>query len=172
MQGTTSSVVGAHGPFSSSCCLLLGPIRSTLPFLREQGFEDFLQIPPFTMRHGIAESLVQWFHTEIGTFHLSCREYAVLPLDWIVILGIRFGGHQISTREMSFDMACKLLGIPSPLIAKTRGYFGPIALPQICTEWLQSSIPWDVAPTDALHQFFLWFLGSCFLVNNWPMLTF
>lgn len=86
-------------------------------FLREQGFEDFLVDSPLTMRH------------RIGTFHLSCGEYAVLPLDWIAILGIKFGGHQIPTEEMSFDIACDLLGIPLPLTVKMMGYFGPIALP-------------------------------------------
>ena len=62
-------------------------------FLREQGFKDFLWIPSFTMRHGIREALVRRFHAETGTFHLSCGEYVVLPLDWTTILGIWFGGH-------------------------------------------------------------------------------
>ena len=65
----------------------------------------------------------------IGTFHLSCREYAVLPPDWMAILGIRFGGLSILTEEISFEMACKLLGIPLPLTAEMRGYFEPTALP-------------------------------------------
>ena len=90
-------MVGVLGPFSSGCCLLLGPIRSSLPFLREQGFEDFLRIPPFTMRHEIGETLVRRFHVETSTFHLSCEEYALLPLNWTAILGIRFGGLPIST---------------------------------------------------------------------------
>jgi len=88
------------------------------------------------MRRGIAEALVWQFHVETGTFHLSYREYAVLPLDWTAILGIRFGGHQILTEEMGFNMACELLGIPLPLTIETRGYFGPIASPQIRTKWL------------------------------------
>ena len=88
------------------------------------------------------------FHAEAGTFHLSCGEYVVLHLDWTAILGIRFGGLPIQTEEMSFDMACELLGILLPLTVETRGYFEPIVSPQIYTEWLQSSIPWDVAPTD------------------------
>ena len=98
-------------------------------FLREQGFEDFLQIPPYTMSHGIWETLVRWFHTEMGTFHLSYGEYTILPLDWIAILGIRFGGYPISTHEMSFEMASELLGIPLPLIANMRGYFEPTTSP-------------------------------------------
>ena len=62
-------------------------------FLRKQGFEDFLRIPPFTMRHGIGEALVWQFHVETGTFYLSYEEYAILPLNWMAILGIRFSGH-------------------------------------------------------------------------------
>ena len=77
---------------------------------------------------GFVGALVQRFHTETNTFHLSCGEYAVL-LDWTAILGIRFGGHRILTREMSFDMACELLGIPLPFTAKTRGYFKPTTSP-------------------------------------------
>ena len=42
-------------------------------FLREQGFRDFLQIPPF-MRYGIGEALVPQFHIETSTFHLSYGE--------------------------------------------------------------------------------------------------
>ena len=91
---------------------------------------------------------MQWIHTKKSTFHLSCGEYVVLPLDWMAILGIRFGRHLISTDDISFEMACKLLGIPFPLITDTRGYFGHTVLPQICTKWLQSSIPWGVAPTN------------------------
>ena len=56
--------------------------------LREQEFKDFLRIPPFTIRHGIGKALVQRFHVETGTFHLSWKEYVVLPLDWTTILGI------------------------------------------------------------------------------------
>ena len=124
-------------------------------FLREQGFRDFLQIPPF-IRYGIGEALVPQFHIETSTFHLSYGEYAILPLDRTAILGIRFGGLLILTNKMTFEMARERLGIPLPLTANTRGNFEPTASPQICIKWLQSSIPWDMAPTDVhLHQFFL-----------------
>ena len=81
------------------------------------------------MWHGIAEALERGFHAKTGTFHLSYGENVILLLDWTTILGIRFGGHQIPTEELSFDMACKLLGIPLPLIIETRGYFGLTASP-------------------------------------------
>ena len=90
----------------------------------------------------------------------------------MAILGIRVGGLQILIEEMSFKMASELFSIPLPLTVDTRGYFGPTASPQIITEWLQSSIPWDVAPTGIhLRWFFLWFLGSCFFGNNLLVLT-
>ena len=136
-------------------------------FLREHGFEDFFRIPLYTMRHEIGEALVQWFHADTGTFHLSCGEYIILPLDWTAILGIKFGRYPISTNDMSFELAYELLGIPLPLTSNTRAYFGPTASPQILIEWLQGSIPWGVAPINIhLRQFFMCFLGSCIFGNN------
>ena len=88
------------------------------------------------MRHRIGEALVRRLHAETGTFHLSYGEYAILPLDWTAILGIRFGGYLILTDDISFELACKLLGILLLLTTDTRAYFGPTALPQIRTEWL------------------------------------
>ena len=52
-----------------------------LSFLIEQGFEVFLRIPSYSIRHAILETLVQRFHVETGTFHLCCGEYVVLPID-------------------------------------------------------------------------------------------
>ena len=92
-----------------------------IAFLQEQGFEGFLQIPTFTIRHRIKEALVRRFHAEIGTFHLGYWEYVILLLYWMAILGIRFGGLPIPTNEMSFNMAYELLVILLPLTMKTRG---------------------------------------------------
>ena len=86
------------------------------------------------MRHRIGEALVWWFHAETSTFHLSCGEYVVLFLDKTAILGIRFGGYPIPTDDMSFEIACELLGIPLPRMEGMKAYFGPTASPQICTE--------------------------------------
>ena len=103
---------------------------------------------------------------------LELREVWYPSSYWTTILGIKFGGHQIPTEEMSFDMTCDLLGIPLPLTIETRGYFRPTTSPQIRTEWLQSSIPRDMALINThLRWFFLWFLGSCFLGNNRLVLT-
>ena len=52
-----------------------------LSFLIEQGFEVFLRIPSYSIRHAILKTLVQQFHVETGTFHLCCGEYVVLPID-------------------------------------------------------------------------------------------
>lgn len=66
-----------RGAWSTFLLLVFAP-RTHLwyaEFLREQGFEDFLQIPLFTTRHGIWEALVVQFHAEMDTSHLSCRKY-------------------------------------------------------------------------------------------------
>ena len=119
------------------------------------------------MRHGIGEALVWPFHAKIGTFHLSCREYAVLPLDLMAILDIRFDGYSIPTNDMRFEIACELLGIPLPLTTDTRAYFRPTTSSLMHTEWLQGSIPWGMASTNIyLRRFFMYFLGRCFFGNN------
>ena len=82
--------------------------------LVEQGFEEFLRIPPYSIRHAILETLVQRFHAETGTFHLSCGEYVVLPLDWTAILGLRFDRHPVSIDPIDFATTSELLGIQYP----------------------------------------------------------
>ena len=64
------------------------------------------------------EPLVWQLHPETRTFHLSCGEYLVLPINWTSILGVRFGGHQILKDKMTFKMANDLLGIPLQLSGK------------------------------------------------------
>lgn len=98
-------------------------------FLRKQGFKDFLRISLYSIRHRTGEALVWRLQIETSTFHLGCGEYAVLPLDWTTILGIKFDVYPISTDDMGFEMAFELLGIPLPLTTDVRGYFGPTALP-------------------------------------------
>ena len=65
----------------------------------------------------------------MGTFHLSYREYVVIPLNWTTIIGLRFGRKLISTKFVSFADACKLLGIAYPLTRVTKRYFGPTEEP-------------------------------------------
>ena len=81
----------------------------------EQGFEEFLRIPPYSMRHTISETLVQRFHANAGTFHLSFGEYAVLPFDWTAILGLRFEGYLIPSDLIDFAIMNAFLGIHYPL---------------------------------------------------------
>lgn len=66
------------------------------------------------MRHAIPGTLVQQFHAETGTFHLSCEEYAVIPIDWMAILDLRLGGYTVSIDFVDFDVESELLGIRSP----------------------------------------------------------
>lgn len=94
-------------------------------FLIEQRFEEFRSISPCFMRHGLAKALVQWFHAEKSTFHLSRGEYVVLPMDWTSILCFRFGGKLVLIKFMSFEDTYELLSIAYPFIRKTRGYFRP-----------------------------------------------
>ena len=42
-----------------------------------------------------------WFHVEIGTFHLSCEEYVILPFDWTAILGLRVEGEPFLSEFVS-----------------------------------------------------------------------
>ena len=63
------------------------------------------------MRGVIVATLVHQFHVETGTFHLSCGEYAVIPLNWTAILGLRFDGYSVPTEFVDFDIASELLGI-------------------------------------------------------------
>lgn len=50
----------------------------------------------------MTEALVQQFHDEMSTFHLSCEVYAVLPLGWKAILGLRFGKELVPAELVSF----------------------------------------------------------------------
>ena len=72
---------------------------------------------------------------------MSCGKYAVLPLDWTAILGLRFGRYPVSIEFVGFDVTSKLLGIRYPLTQATRQYFRPINEPQTPMEWLRVSIP-------------------------------
>ena len=56
---------------------------------------------------------------------MSCGEYAVLALNWMAILGLRFGGYLVPTKFVDFDVTSELLGIRYPFTRATRKYFGP-----------------------------------------------
>ena len=87
---------------------------------------------------------MQQFHAEMGTFHLSCREYDVLPLDWMAISGLRIEREPVLTEFLGFVEACDLLGIAYPQTMTTRYYFGPTHETEIRMRWLEVSIPWKV----------------------------
>lgn len=57
-------------------------------FLVEYGFGPFMCIKTCDMRLGLIWALLEWYHAETCTFHFSCGEYVVLPVDWSAILGI------------------------------------------------------------------------------------
>ena len=98
------------------------------------------------MRHAIPETLVQQFHAKISTFHLSCREYAVLPLYWMAILGLRIKGYPVSSDPVDFATTSELLGIRYPFTLARRQYFRPTEEPHM--EWLRENVPWVVEPNE------------------------
>ena len=66
------------------------------------------------MWHAILKVLVQQFHVETSTFHLSCGEYAVFLLDWMAILGLRFEGYLVLLDPVDFATVSTLMGIRYP----------------------------------------------------------
>lgn len=124
------------------------------------------------MRHAIPKTLVSRFRAKTGTFHLSCGEYAILPLDWMAILDLRFSGYPVPIDLVDFAIASELLGICYPFTLVRQQYFGPADEPQIRIEWLKMNIPWVAKPNDiALRRFFFYFIYSCMFGNNQSMLT-
>ena len=124
------------------------------------------------MRHGLTKALVQWFHVETDTFHLSCREYAILSLDLMAILGLRFGTEPVPTKFVSFVVASELLGIPYSLTRVIGRYFGLTKEPQIHMQWLEQNVPWVVELDNVAHRrFFFYFISSYLLGNNRSVLT-
>lgn len=116
------------------------------------------------MRHGLAKAL--------GTFHLSCGEYAILPLDWIAILGLRFEGEPVLTEFMGIVEECTPLGIDYPYIVATSRFFRPTQKPKICLLQLKMIIPWKKElDYVAFRRFFFFFIGSCLFGNNRSVLT-
>ena len=89
----------------------------------DQGFEAFISILDYTMRHGLVLALF-WFHTKIGTFHQSYGEYGILLLDWTAILGIKFGDEPFLNEHVSIEEACALLDFTYPFPAKMFNFLG------------------------------------------------
>lgn len=77
----------------------------------------------------------------MGTFHLSCGEYAILPLDLITILGLRFEGELVLTEFVGVADECTLLGIDYPHTTVTNRFFGPTLKPKICLLQQKMIIP-------------------------------
>lgn len=60
---------------------------------------------------------------------MSCKEYAVLHLDWMAILVLRFGGYLVPIEFVDFDVVSEHLGICYSLSQVIRWYFGlPMSL--------------------------------------------
>ena len=81
-----------RGGWSDFCQLLETTGPEYRDFLAELGFGPFLSIRYVHVWHTLVRCWVERFFHHTGTFHLSTCEMGVLPVDWSVILGIRFGG--------------------------------------------------------------------------------
>ena len=109
----------------------------------------------------------------MGTFHLSCGEYAILPLDLITILGLRFEGELVLTEFVGVADECTLLGIDYPHTAVTNRFFGPTQKPKICLLQQKMIIPRKKELDGvAFRRFFFYFIGFCLFGNNISVLTY
>ena len=89
----------------------------------ELGFGPFLSIKTCDMRLGLFWAPLERYHAETCTFHFSCGEYVVLPIDWTAILGIRFGGNPIPDECVSEAEARYLFGLVYPLPVEWKRLF-------------------------------------------------
>ncbi|KAF7124135.1 hypothetical protein RHSIM_Rhsim12G0165100 [Rhododendron simsii] len=91
-------------------------------FLDDHGFREFLRITPFRSRHSLVQALADCWFSETNTFHLGDCELGVMPLDWAVITGIRFGGDPVRCLPSSVTSAdvTRVLGINSNVIKEHR----------------------------------------------------
>lgn len=60
---------------------------------------------------------------------MSCGEYVVLPLEWTVILSLRFRGELVLTEFVNVAKAYELLGIEYPLTMESFRFVWPTEEP-------------------------------------------
>ena len=99
----------------------------------------------------------------LGIFHLSCGEYAILPIDWTTILGIRFEGEPILDEHVSIDEDCTPFSLTQSLPTSWARLFRPTCDPRIRLEL-------DDAALRIFFFFFLYFIDTFFVVDNKSMM--
>jgi hypothetical protein len=132
-------------------------------FLTELGCGPFLSIPYMYLSHSLVRSWVERFFHHTGTFHLSSCEMGVLPLDWSVILGIRFGGRVPPSECVSDCEAMAILGLDDP--EACRGTFNVVLRVRYLRELLEREI--EEPPTELRYrQWTAYFIFSCFMGDD------
>ena len=67
--------------------------------LRRPGIWDIYQYCVLFYEAVLVEALLQQFHAEIGTFHLSYRDNIVLLLDWCGHKRLRWAVYEVSFKD-------------------------------------------------------------------------
>jgi hypothetical protein len=67
-----------------------------------------------SLNHHILRAWYEQYFHHTGTFHLRTCEMGMLPLDWSVILGIRFGGRIHPREYISREEVMVMMGIDDP----------------------------------------------------------
>jgi hypothetical protein len=152
-----------RGGWSDFCQLLETARQEYRDFLAELGFGPFLSIRYVHVWHPLVRCWVERFFHHTGIFHLSTCEMGVLPVDWSVILGIRFRGRIPPSEPISDFEALEILGLddPAAIVGKK--------LPSLKISYLRDLLRREIEepPTELRYrQWVAYFIFSCFLRND------
>ena len=65
----------------------------------------------FCTCHSLVQDLAERWFSETNTLHLGDCELGVTPFEWDIIMGLRFGGVPVHTREGTIEDVERVLGI-------------------------------------------------------------
>lgn len=77
----------------------------------EAEFSDFLTIPFPNFHHAYIQALAERWFSDTQSKHPPIGELVIIPNDWFMILGIRFGDREVEARDHSRREAADLLGL-------------------------------------------------------------
>ncbi|KAK5838910.1 hypothetical protein PVK06_007656 [Gossypium arboreum] len=136
------------------------PDERVIPFLELAGFGSAVLIRTFDLRYDLISALVERWHPETHTFHLSCGECTITLEDVAVQLGLPIDGNVVtgvSSISRPAHLCYELLG-RSPSEGKfatlrAEGWGGrdtwqPAGKSRLCSrsEWLRLRDPLHVIP--------------------------